>query len=187
MKDRIISFLKSRNITATEFADAIGVQRSNVSHVLSGRNNPSFTFIHKMLEAFPSIDSRWLITGEYTSNNEQAKSDSDVTKREAPNDNTADNLDFRESYNEQSNYSSGEPISNLFSQPNTILESIDRRSKESTNIGSVVDDIKEYKPKVESRSTLETNSNKILESEPKKMTRIVVFFSDNTFQEYKPS
>jgi len=64
MKDRILKFIDSEKLTAAEFADRIGVQRSNVSHVLNGRNNPGFGFIQKVLESFPSINSRWLITGE---------------------------------------------------------------------------------------------------------------------------
>lgn len=63
MRDRILEFIESENITAAEFADKIGVQRSSVSHVLNGRNNPGFAFIQKILEAFPTINSRWLLTG----------------------------------------------------------------------------------------------------------------------------
>ena len=63
MQDRILKFIESENITAAEFADKIGVQRSSVSHVLNGRNKPGFAFIQKILEAFPSLNSRWLLTG----------------------------------------------------------------------------------------------------------------------------
>lgn len=64
MKDRIIQFLKEKNLTSTKFADEIGVQRSSISHILSGRNKPSFDFIEKMLKAYPDIDAQWLITGK---------------------------------------------------------------------------------------------------------------------------
>ncbi|HPR31094.1 MAG TPA: helix-turn-helix transcriptional regulator [Prolixibacteraceae bacterium] len=64
MKDRISTFLEAEKMTSAEFADRIGVQRSNISHIMSGRNQPGFSFIQKMLEAFPKINSRWLITGE---------------------------------------------------------------------------------------------------------------------------
>ena len=63
MKDRIIQFLKENSLTSTKFADVIGVQRSSISHILSGRNKPSFDFIEKMLIAYPDIDAQWLITG----------------------------------------------------------------------------------------------------------------------------
>ena len=64
MKDRINKFILTENLTSAEFADLIGVQRSSVSHVLNGRNNPSFTFIQKILEVFPKLNARWLMNGE---------------------------------------------------------------------------------------------------------------------------
>jgi transcriptional regulator with XRE-family HTH domain len=63
MRERVLKIIESEGITAAEFADAIGVQRSNVSHVLNGRNNPGFSFIQKILEAYPKVNSRWLLTG----------------------------------------------------------------------------------------------------------------------------
>ena len=64
MKDRIQQLMDKVNMTAAEFADAIGVQRSSVSHVLNGRNNPSSTFLQKIVSRFPNVDSRWLLLGE---------------------------------------------------------------------------------------------------------------------------
>jgi len=64
MKDRLIRLLDSEQLTASKFADIIGVQRSSVSHVLSGRNKPSFDFIQKTLKSFPEINSEWLILGK---------------------------------------------------------------------------------------------------------------------------
>lgn len=64
MKDRIIKFIEDEKLNAAEFADTIGVQRSSVSHVLNGRNNPGFSFIQKILESYPNLNSRWLLTGE---------------------------------------------------------------------------------------------------------------------------
>jgi transcriptional regulator with XRE-family HTH domain len=63
MKDRIIKFLTHENLTGTRFADEIGVQRSSVSHILSGRNNPSFEFIQKILSRYKNLSSEWLIMG----------------------------------------------------------------------------------------------------------------------------
>lgn len=63
MKERILQLLKEKNISATKFADIIDVQRSSISHILSGRNKPSFDFIEKILNAYPDLSARWLITG----------------------------------------------------------------------------------------------------------------------------
>jgi len=64
VKDRIRMVIDSQKLTAGAFADSIGVQRSNVSHVLSGRNKPSFEFVEKVLLAFPKVQAHWLLTGK---------------------------------------------------------------------------------------------------------------------------
>jgi transcriptional regulator with XRE-family HTH domain len=63
MKDRIKELLIKENISSSQLADKIGVQRSSISHVLSGRNKPGFDFIQKILITFPGISGDWLITG----------------------------------------------------------------------------------------------------------------------------
>jgi transcriptional regulator with XRE-family HTH domain len=64
MKDRVQLLIKSKNFTAAQFADEIGVQKSGVSHILSGRNNPSLDFIQKILTRFPEISTDWLLFGK---------------------------------------------------------------------------------------------------------------------------
>lgn len=51
-------------LTASSFADKIGVQRSSLSHLLSGRNKPSLDFILKVTEVFPEIDLYWILNGK---------------------------------------------------------------------------------------------------------------------------
>ena len=63
MEERLKLFLAMEGLSPSQFADKLGVQRSGVSHLLSGRNKPSFEFINKMLVAFPKINPDWLITG----------------------------------------------------------------------------------------------------------------------------
>lgn len=63
MKNRIVQLINSEGLTSSKFADTIGVQRSSISHILSGRNNPSLDFIQKILTSFPAIDPNWLISG----------------------------------------------------------------------------------------------------------------------------
>jgi transcriptional regulator with XRE-family HTH domain len=64
MKDRIIEFLKTENKSSAQLADEIGVQPSSISHILSGRNNPSLDFVMKMLGKYPSISTDWLLFGK---------------------------------------------------------------------------------------------------------------------------
>jgi transcriptional regulator with XRE-family HTH domain len=63
MVDRIQLILKTKGLSPSQFADEIQVKRSGLSHVLSGRNNPSLDFILKILEAYSEIDPEWLLHG----------------------------------------------------------------------------------------------------------------------------
>jgi transcriptional regulator with XRE-family HTH domain len=66
MKERLIQLLDLEQLSPSKFADLIGVQRSSISHVLSGRNKPSFDFLQKTLKAFPGLNASWLMLGEGT-------------------------------------------------------------------------------------------------------------------------
>jgi transcriptional regulator with XRE-family HTH domain len=64
MVDRISKLIKVKKLSASRFADIVGVPRSTISHILSGRNNPSLDFIQKVLSSFPEIRVAWLLRGE---------------------------------------------------------------------------------------------------------------------------
>ena len=64
MKDRISHIIRAKNLTAAEFAIQLGIQPSNVSHLLSGRNNPSLDFVKKLKESFPEYNLDWIIMGQ---------------------------------------------------------------------------------------------------------------------------
>ena len=84
MKDRIIQLLNSEGLSASKFADIIGVQRSSMSHILSGRNNPSLDFIQKIMRSFPHISGDWLIpgSGEMSKKQDSASLFQEVIKEE---------------------------------------------------------------------------------------------------------
>ena len=63
---RLEIILDYYSLNASSFADKIGVQRSSLSHLLSGRNKPSLDFILKILEVFPDIDLYWILNGKGT-------------------------------------------------------------------------------------------------------------------------
>ncbi|MFH4969079.1 helix-turn-helix transcriptional regulator [Gaetbulibacter sp. M240] len=50
--------------SASSFADSIGVQRSSISHILSGRNKPSLDFVLKILSTYPDVELYWLLNGK---------------------------------------------------------------------------------------------------------------------------
>lgn len=64
MQNRLQKLLDSEQLTPAKFAEILGVQRSAISHIVTGRNNPSFDLISKIIHKFPALNSDWLITGK---------------------------------------------------------------------------------------------------------------------------
>jgi transcriptional regulator with XRE-family HTH domain len=69
---RLEIILDYYSLNASAFADKIGVQRSSLSHLLSGRNKPSLDFILKILDVYPDVDLYWILNGKgsFPKNNE---------------------------------------------------------------------------------------------------------------------
>ncbi|OCB73892.1 transcriptional regulator [Flavobacterium piscis] len=80
---RLEIILEYYALNASSFADKIGVQRSSMSHLLSGRNKPSLDFVMKITEVFPEVDLYWILngTGSFPKNNEEIL---ETTKTPAP-------------------------------------------------------------------------------------------------------
>ena len=64
MNTRLKQFLAAENISQSQFADTIKVVRASVSHVLSGRNNPSYEFIRAIMLSYPNLNMEWLLVGK---------------------------------------------------------------------------------------------------------------------------
>jgi transcriptional regulator with XRE-family HTH domain len=64
MLQRIKQIIEKEKLSPTQFASEIGVQRSALSHVLSGRNNPSLDFMMKIKTRYPDINLDWLLLGK---------------------------------------------------------------------------------------------------------------------------
>lgn len=153
MRERILEFIASENITAAEFADRIGVQRSSVSHVLNGRNNPGFAFIQKILETFPEVNSRWLLTGEG-----QMRENADDKKKFVK-----DN-------------------GNLFSTAAREIPTIPVK-EELAPIG--ISNIQHTENQQENLAT--TASKQHSKENEKTVTRVLIFYDDHTFEDFRPA
>ena len=62
--ERLKKVLDYYKISAATFADEINVQRSSISHLLSGRNRPSLDFVLKVLDKYDTVDLYWLMNGK---------------------------------------------------------------------------------------------------------------------------
>ena len=63
---RLKKVMDFHQLSASMFADKVGVQRSSISHILSGRNKPSLDFILKVTTEFKDVDMYWLLNGNGT-------------------------------------------------------------------------------------------------------------------------
>jgi transcriptional regulator with XRE-family HTH domain len=78
LNKKIGQVISDSGMSPTAFADKIGVQRSSISHILSGRNKPSFDIIQKVLRTFPDIDPNWLIFDS------EDETEAPITRRNTP-------------------------------------------------------------------------------------------------------
>lgn len=145
MIDRINMLLKAKNITVSQFSQAIKIQRSGMSHILSGRNKPSLDFVLRVLKRYPEINPSWFLMGEgemYIS----------------------DKIDAQTSmFPSQSEVDDTEEILHIDNQKQETIHD---------------DPISSEKVQLDSENIAVGASNK------KKIEKIIVLYSDNTFDEY---
>ena len=142
MLSRIKEILVKEGFNSGSFADEIGVQRSSLSHIINGRNNPSLDFILKVLQRFPRLNSEWLLLGKgdmYVYEEPESKVDEPV---------------------------SGEP--NLF---NTV-------PSEPVLVEKI--------PNIDTSPKIPVNEEVKFEKTEKYVSQILIFYSDSTYQVYKP-
>ena len=75
---RIENIIQSNELSASSFAEKIGVQRSSISHIMSGRNKPSLEFLIKITEVFPKTSLSELVYGANPSNTSYSNTESEL-------------------------------------------------------------------------------------------------------------
>ncbi len=153
MQDRLNKLLISEKLNPSKFAELIGVQRSSISHMLSGRNKPSFDVIQLILRKFSSINPEWLImgTGEMYKKSIQT---------------------------------------NLFDQANVFSEKPSNEfNKYAENENKSISNSKKTVLENKSDQSIAESTQTLLPEKAindKKVDRVVIFYSDKTFTEYRP-
>ena len=64
MKERITQIIQKEEMTAAQFAEKIGISPSSLSHILSGRNNPSLEVVMKIHKSCNYVNLPWLLYGD---------------------------------------------------------------------------------------------------------------------------
>ena len=63
MKTRLQHLIDLLGTNPAQFANNIGIQRSTMSHLLSGRNKPGYDFFTKIAKIYPQVNIEWLLLG----------------------------------------------------------------------------------------------------------------------------
>jgi ribosome-binding protein aMBF1 (putative translation factor) len=63
MNKRMELLIKTEGLTNSKFASILGIQRSNITHIIDGRSKPSVSFIEKLMTKFPHVNIEWFISG----------------------------------------------------------------------------------------------------------------------------
>lgn len=64
MNTRLQQFLAAENISQASFADSLNVARAGISHILAGRNKPSYDFLAALMNRYPRLNIEWLMFGK---------------------------------------------------------------------------------------------------------------------------
>lgn len=161
MNFRLQQFLAAENITQAQFADEIGVARASVSHIIAGRNKPGFDFIQNMSRRYPDLNLEWLIQGK----GRMYKDD----RPERP-------LTTESVEGQLFPPSSSVPVSSAALQPEP------KEVPESTQPTAIAGQIKQS---LEKEEDYRVSSKVQQQVKDRRITRIVVFYDDNTYQELR--
>ncbi len=159
MKERLEAFLKDNSMSYAKFAEAMDVVPARISHIMNGRNNPSFDFIETMLTRFPEINPDWLILGQGPMYRDRNPSTGNPQPKPLP------------------------PFvqKELFEkEPPLIANTIPTNSPRTKEIES---DTRNNSVHTLPNPQQNNAPNEIL---AKKIARVLIFYSDNTFDEYLP-
>ena len=64
MNVRLQQFLAAENITQAQLADTLNVARAGISHILAGRNKPSYDFLSSLMIKYPRLNIEWMMFGK---------------------------------------------------------------------------------------------------------------------------
>ncbi len=84
MDEKLRRLMKHEGINSTRLAEILGIQASGISHIMSGRNKPSYDFLLKLLQRFPQINPDWLLLDKGPMYRNEIKSGGGGNPRTAP-------------------------------------------------------------------------------------------------------
>lgn len=158
MNSRLEQFLAAENISQSQFADTINVARASVSHILAGRNKPGWDFLNSMMEHYPNLNIEWLMNGK----GKMYKTMMVEKPQAAPTP-------------------EANPAPDLFSQP--VVQEMPVQTPRESNIARTSAG---RETNIEATKSQDSPAGPIqVIDNQRKISKIVVFYDDNTFIEIK--
>ena len=197
MNRRFQTILDLENLSPAQLADRLGVQRSGISHILSGRNKPSFELLQRVVQSFPEISAEWLITGNGKPLKEQNQAAASGAASSATSGATSGAANSRSSGTTPSISPSTTSGSNNSSTSGTIsgatppFEGLFNSSEAATepqipaqtsDIEGIEDEISDFQPLQSSIF----DANPANDREKRALKRVILIYNDNTFEELLP-
>ena len=201
MNRRFQTILDLENLSPAQLADRLGVQRSGISHILSGRNKPSFELLQRVVQSFPEISAEWLITGNGKPLKEQnqaatsgaasgatsgAASSAANSRSSGTTPSTTPSISPSTTSGSNNSSTSGTisgatpPFEGLFNSSESATES--QIPAQTSDIKGIEDEISDFQPLQSSIF----DANPANDREKRALKRVILIYNDNTFEELLP-
>lgn len=197
MNRRFQTILDLENLSPAQLADRLGVQRSGISHILSGRNKPSFELLQRVVQSFPEISAEWLITGNGKPLKEQnqaaasgaassATSSAANSRSSGTTPSTTPSISTSTTSGSNNSSTSGTisgatpPFEGLFNSYEAATEP--QTPAQTSDIEGIEDEISDFQPLQSSIF----DANPANDREKRALKRVILIYNDNTFEELLP-
>ena len=201
MNRRFQTILDLENLSPAQLADRLGVQRSGISHILSGRNKPSFELLQRVVQSFPEISAEWLITGNGKPLKEQnqaaasgaassaalgATSGAASSAANSRSSGTTPSISPSTTSGSNNSSTSGTisgatpPFEGLFNSSEAATEP--QIPAQTSDIEGIEDEISDFQPLQSSIF----DANPANDREKRALKRVILIYNDNTFEELLP-
>ena len=130
MREKLLKLMKSEKLSSSRLAEILEIQPSSISHILSGRNKPSYDFLVKILRRFPTLNPDWLLLDAeqmYRSNEELDRHINDTNTQSSQTTGSAEKMivnskNVLNPKNESSQNSTNRPIENIAAVANIATD-----------------------------------------------------------------
>lgn len=176
LNERISKVIEYSNLSSSEFADEIDVQRSSISHITSGRNKPSLEFIIKIKSRFPEILWDWLVNGE-----------GEMLKSDLP---ESDSVSAAEDSEEKNRPTSLPDLFSMMNRDEDFGIEEPQMAETPTARETVIAPPGKAEEKISDSQPLEKSNdeviNQVIENQTNKIKRIVLFYENGKFESFEP-